>query len=51
MVATRKFHRRKKALGGGIAHAGQGWKLEDAKARFSEVFRQPKNHLFNPWET
>ncbi len=39
MVATRKFHRRKKALGGGIAHAGQGWKLEDAKARFSEVVR------------
>jgi antitoxin Phd len=40
MVATGKFERRKKAADDGrIAHASGGWKLEDAKARFSEVVR------------
>ncbi|MGD9810152.1 MAG: type II toxin-antitoxin system Phd/YefM family antitoxin [Sphingobium sp.] len=40
MVAARKSDRRKRPAGAGrFAHTGRGWKLEDAKARFSEVVR------------
>ncbi len=36
---------RRKKLGGAdrSAHPGRGWKLEDAKARFSEVVRLARN--------
>jgi len=36
---------RRKKLGGAdrSAHTGRGWKLEDAKARFSEVVRLARN--------
>lgn len=40
MVAAHKSPKRKKANGGlSQARSGKGWKLEDAKARFSEVVR------------
>ncbi len=40
MAAMSKPPRRKKIGGPGrFAHTGRGWKLEDAKARFSEVVR------------
>ncbi len=40
MASTSKTPRRKKIGGAGrFAHTGRGWKLEDAKARFSEVVR------------
>jgi prevent-host-death family protein len=40
MVAVRKSPKRKKASGDLLqARSGKGWKLEDAKARFSEVVR------------
>jgi antitoxin Phd len=35
--------RRKNAEVGSVMHAGRGWKLEDAKARFSEVVRLARN--------
>ena len=40
MATMSKNPRRKKIGGAGrFAHTGRGWKLEDAKARFSEVVR------------
>jgi antitoxin Phd len=40
MATMSKTPRRKKIGGAGrFAHSGRGWKLEDAKARFSEVVR------------
>lgn len=40
MVATNKTHRGKRTRGlGRPATMSRGWKLEDAKARFSEVVR------------
>lgn len=39
-MAASKSPKRKKAGGGQMqARSGKGWKLEDAKARFSEVVR------------